>query len=131
MLPLAPARDVPPPLELLCLQALWGLGEGNVADVRQSLAETKSLAYTTVMTILDRLEKKGFVNRHKAGRAYNYVPLVTREAIQQQALSDFVRMHFNGSRSQLMEFLTRPPEAPPVVLVVEEMSGNDLDASLL
>ena len=42
-----PPRDVPPPLEMLCLKALWALGEGNVGDVRKVLAESKPLAYTS------------------------------------------------------------------------------------
>ncbi len=127
----AAARDVPPPLELLCLQALWRLGEGNVADVRQTLAETKSLAYTTVMTILDRLAKKGFVERRKSGRAYVYAPQVTREAIQQQALSDFVRMHFGASRTQLLAFLAGPQELPAAISEVEEAADGNLDPALL
>jgi predicted transcriptional regulator len=47
-------RELPPRLELLCLKALWTLGEGSVNDVRRVVSETKPLAYTTVMTLLDR-----------------------------------------------------------------------------
>jgi predicted transcriptional regulator len=68
------ARDVPPPLELLCLRALWSLGEGNVKDVLQIVMQTRSLAYTTVMTVLDRLVRKGKVSRRKVGRAFVYTP---------------------------------------------------------
>jgi len=62
-------RDVPPPLELLCLNALWTLGEGNVRDVRQIVVRTRPLAYTTIMTVLDRLVRKGMLSRRKIGRA--------------------------------------------------------------
>ena len=61
----APPRDIPPPLELECLKALWALGEGRVRDVRQVMVGNRNLAYTTVMTVLERLEKRGGVSRRK------------------------------------------------------------------
>ena len=70
----APQRDMPPPLELECLKALWGIGEGTVRDVRHVLVGNRNLAYTTVMTVLDRLEKRGGVSRKKQGRSFVYVP---------------------------------------------------------
>ena len=62
-------RDIPPPLEMLCLKALWSLGEGNVKDVQQSVSRSRPLAYTTIMTVLERLVRKGKLTRHKKGRA--------------------------------------------------------------
>jgi len=84
------ARELPPPLELLCLTTLWALGKGNVKDVRQAISGTRPLAYTTVMTVLDRLARKGVVSRVKVGRAHVYVPEVSREAIRRMALREFV-----------------------------------------
>ena len=72
-------RDVPPPLELLCLKALWTLGEGNVKEVQRIVAETRPLAYTTIMTVLDRLTRKGKLKRHKVGRAFVYSPQASRD----------------------------------------------------
>jgi len=57
------ARDVPPPLELACLKALWSLEEGNVRAVQQIVALSRPLAYTTIMTVLDRLVRKGKLTR--------------------------------------------------------------------
>ena len=59
----AAKHDLPPPLELACLRALWQLGEGTVHDVRRVLSKERVLAYTTVMTLLDRLEKRGCATR--------------------------------------------------------------------
>jgi predicted transcriptional regulator len=64
------AREVPPPLELMCLRALWSLQEGNVKAVQQVVAQTRPLAYTTIMTVLDRLVRKGMLARRKVGRAF-------------------------------------------------------------
>ena len=60
------------PLELDCMNVLWPLGEATVRDVQQALRPTRPRAYTTIMTILDRLAQKGVVQRQKAGRAWLY-----------------------------------------------------------
>ena len=105
--------ELPPPLELLCLNAVWTLREGNVRDVQRLIG--RPLAYTTVMTLLDRLARKGVLSRRKVGRAYRYAPLVSREAVQRRALHEFVAGYFGGSQEQLLAFLhgaTAPSAAP-------------------
>ena len=107
------ARDIPPPLELECLKALWTLGEGNVKDVRQALTENRNLAYTTVMTVLDRLARKGGVARRKVGRSFVYAPVLSRGVLRRLAVQDLVDRFFEGSREALLEYLTeeRPAQA--------------------
>jgi predicted transcriptional regulator len=101
----AAAREIPPPLELLCLRALWTLGEANVKDVQQAISGSKPLAYTTVMTLLDRLARKGVLARRKAGRAFLYAPQVSRDSLRRIALREFLETYFDGSEEQLREFL--------------------------
>lgn len=121
-------RDVPPPLEMLCLKALWSLGEGSVSQVREAVADTKPLAYTTVMTILDRLARKSAVSRRKVGRAFVYAPSISRETMRRLALNEFVDRFFDGSEKQLAEFLRTPaPEEPEPRI----NSHAALDAALL
>ncbi len=55
------------PLELDCLNTLWPMGEGTVREIRDRLAERLPRAYTTIMTIMDRLARKGIVERRKTG----------------------------------------------------------------
>ncbi|HWQ56259.1 MAG TPA: BlaI/MecI/CopY family transcriptional regulator [Bryobacteraceae bacterium] len=110
-----PPRDIPPPLELLCLKALWSLQEANVRDVQHTLAESRDLAYTTVMTLLERLVRKGAVARRKAGRAFLYVPQVTREAIRQRALKEFLDTYFDGREDDLLSFLGEHQSAATAV----------------
>ena len=102
--------ELPPPLELLCLNALWNLREGNVRDVQRLLG--RPLAYTTVMTLLDRLARKGVLTRRKVGRAFLYAPQVSRDVVQRPALKEFVEGYFDGSQEQLLAFL-QTPAAPP------------------
>ena len=75
------ARDIPPPLELACLQALWSLREGNVKAVQEVVAKSRRLAYTTIMTVLERLVRKGKLKRRKVGRAFLYAPEASRDAV--------------------------------------------------
>ena len=63
-------------LELTVMEILWTQGESNVRDVAQKL--DRPLAYTTVMTTLDRLFKKGLLTRRKSERAFLYSPLLSR-----------------------------------------------------
>jgi BlaI family transcriptional regulator, penicillinase repressor len=101
----APPRDIPPPLELECLKALWGMGEGTVRDVREILVGNRNLAYTTVMTVLERLEKRGGVSRRKNGRSFIYAPKVSQEAIRRYAVKELVETFFGGSDEALRSYL--------------------------
>src|SRR5207249_11891346 len=97
--------------ELLCLKALWTLGEGNVNDIRNVTNRIKPLAYTTVMTLLDRLARKGVASRRKVGRAFVYTPRISEESIRKLALQQFVTSYFDGSAEQLIDFLRQAPSA--------------------
>jgi len=101
-------RDVPPPLELLCLKALWSLREGSVRDVRGLVTQTRPLAYTTIMTVLERLVRKGKVARRKAGRAFVYAPCESRDAMRKVAIRELLEGFFDGSEEELLRFLRRP-----------------------
>lgn len=100
-----PPRDIPPPLELQCLRALWTLREASVRDVRNAVTQTRNLAYTTVMTVLDRLARKGAVTRRKVGRSFVYVPVLSRDALRRLAVRDLIDSFFDGSQDQLLNYL--------------------------
>ncbi len=110
-----PPRDVPPPLELECLKALWTLREGNVKDVQQIVARTRPLAYTTIMTVLDRLVRKGKLSRRKEGRAFVYLPVASRDSLRRAAIQELLDGFFDGSSDQLLLFL-QPPAAQAAVV---------------
>ena len=123
-----PPREIPPPLEMLCLKALWSRGEGNVNDVREAVAESKALAYTTVMTLLERLAKKNVVSRRKVGRAFVYSPAIPRDAMRRLALKEFLDCYFDGSEQKLADFLLREEPLPPSREIEPE---TGMDAALL
>jgi len=124
----AAPRDMPPPLELECLKALWGMGEGTVRDVRDVMVGNRNLAYTTVMTVLDRLEKRGGVSRRKQGRSFVYVPRLSRDELRRCAVKEIVDRFFEGSDEALARFLERRSQESEVR---SQNEGADMDASLL
>ena len=67
------------PLEAEVMEVTWDLGEVTVRDVHEALNQTRSVAYTTVMTTMGRLADKGLLRRVEDQRAHRFTPLVTRE----------------------------------------------------
>jgi BlaI family penicillinase repressor len=93
------------PLELDCMNALWPLEEATVRQIQESLSARRPRAYTTIMTILDRLAQKGVVSRRKVGKAYVYVANLRTGDAQQHAVQQVVEGFFGGSRAALAEHL--------------------------
>jgi predicted transcriptional regulator len=114
---MAKDRELPPPLEMACLNALWELGEGNVEEVRVCVSHTRPLAYTTVLTLLDRLSRRGAVSRRKEGRGFRYQPSIDRDKLRRLALGQFLEHHFGGSVHSLRVFLEVETVIEPVAVI--------------
>ncbi len=89
--------------ELDVMTVLWDRGSGTVSEVRADLAD--DLAYTTVLTVLQTLQEKGFVRHTGEGKAHRYHPLVKREAAERSAVHKLVTSLFDGSPELLMTHL--------------------------
>lgn len=103
-----PERGRIPPLELEALKVLWDLGEATVREVQLEMSRHRPLAYTTVMTLLDRLTRRGVVERRKQGRAHLFQPLLSRETARELALNRLTHDYFQGSRDNLLDYLSTP-----------------------
>ena len=79
------------------LGVLWAEGNATVHQVAQRLHTT--LAYTTVMTTLDRLFKKGLVSREKQNRAFVYTPALTPDDLERDRASALIHRFFSGSQA--------------------------------
>lgn len=102
------------PLEERLLAALWK--RGNPATVRELVAQDcRDLAYTTVMTTLDRLYKKNVLRREPDGRAFRYSPLYSRDELHQQALSHSLQCALDAT----------PTPVLPLSHLVESLSERD------
>jgi BlaI family transcriptional regulator, penicillinase repressor len=114
------------PLELDCMNILWPVGEGTVREIRDRLADRRPRAYTTIMTIMDRLARKGIVERRKVGRAYLYRPNLSAEDARSQALAQVIENFFGGSREGLLGHLnavTAPSAQPPRAFAAAAAAG--------
>jgi predicted transcriptional regulator len=93
------------PLELKIMQVLWRLGPCQVQAVQQELEG--GLAYTTVQTMLNVLQKKGRVMLRLRGRAYEYRAVVSEEKTLGTAVADLVERMFGGSAEELVMSLVK------------------------
>jgi predicted transcriptional regulator len=131
---------------LECLSVLWPIGEGTVRDIHRALAASRPRAYTTVMTIMDRLEQKGIVTRRKVGKAFHYQARLSAEEARLKAVEKIVEGFFDGSQEALAahlsslasqggaarESLTRAPAAVDAPATpVAESQIQSLDERLL
>ena len=89
--------------ELEVLKTLWDDGPGNVRDVMNKLhASGRNLAYTTVQTLLTRLEQKKFVKSDKTGLAFIYRPAVARDQVTRSRVKRMVEQFFDGAAAPLV-----------------------------
>lgn len=99
------------PLELEIMHVLWETGPANVQTVQQHLV--RELAYTTVQTMLNILQRKGKVKRTLKDRAYFYKPVVSRSQVLGQHLGDIVERLFGGSAENLVMSLVETKHLTP------------------
>jgi BlaI family penicillinase repressor len=92
-------------LELRIMQVIWRLGSGTVSAVQAELEPP--LAYTTVQTMLNILERKGKLRRELQGRAYVYAAKVTEAKALGQSLRDLIDRMFGGSSEELVMSLLK------------------------
>ena len=94
------------PLELHIMKTLWESGPGNVQAVQEKLSGER-LAYTTVQTMLNILQRKGKVKRRLVGKAYEYRAVLSRENAVREALRDLLDRMFGGSVEDLLMTLVK------------------------
>jgi predicted transcriptional regulator len=119
-----------PELELQVMKALWMRGRATVADIQEHLRPRRPLAYTTVMTVMDRLARKGAVSRVKQGRGYLYRPTVSRSDAQEIALERLLNDFFNNSTEELARHLLHG-DSDSRALQYNAPSPAQLDSALL
>jgi predicted transcriptional regulator len=103
-------------VEAKLLEILWQRRAATVAEVHESLPEPRP-AYNSVRTMLNVLEKKGYVRRQDDGRAHVYVAVLERESARRSAVTDIVTRFFGGSPESLVATL----------LESEQLSGAELE----
>ena len=125
-------RKVTPP-EFAIIEVLWAHARDlPVSAVKKDLAPRRNLAYTTVMTLLDKMRRKGSVKRRKRGKAYYYSPTVKRQEVLNFMVQEFANSYCHGSRRVLEPFVQERRGPGARRLRVSSPAGYpDLDVELL
>lgn len=95
------------------MQVVWKRGEATVAEVQEDLGPDRGLAYTTVATMLSKMEKKGVVAHRADGRTYVYRALIERGQVRGSMVGDLVDRLFAGDAAELVCHLLEAGEIEP------------------
>ncbi len=99
--------------ELRLMRLLWIRGESAVADLVQALPDEAPLAYTTVLTTVRILEKKGYVTHRQEGRAFLYSPCVAEHEARRSEVRHVLQRFFGNSRERLLLSLLGDADVTP------------------
>lgn len=103
-------------LQHAIMSVLWSRGEATTADVHEALREDRGLAFTTIATMLRKMEDKGIVAHRSEGRQFVYRPTVTEDQVRRSMVGELVERLFGGD---------------PKALVAHLVSQNEIDAGEL
>ena len=105
-------------LQLQVMEVVWRLGQATVADVHEAIATERKIAYTTVLTTMRALERRGMLTHRAVGKAYRYRPLVSRDEYTSASVDKLVGDLFDGRQEKLLCHL----------LGTERLRSSDLKA---
>ena len=116
-------------LELQIMNVVWDRGKATVHDVKNALSRRKP-AYSTILTMMRKLEAKGYLEHEVDGRTYVYRPSISQQAVRQGVLGDLVERLFEGSTSLLLTSLVEQNrisenELREIRKLIEERGKNE------
>jgi predicted transcriptional regulator len=94
-------------LQRAVIEVVWELGEASVHQVRKRLSSKKKLAYTTILTAMQKLEKAGWLRHRTKGKSYIYLPTRTREEAGASSVHKFMERMFDGDALLMFQHLMR------------------------
>lgn len=100
-------------LQLAIMKVLWAQGESTVGEVRDALHPERKLAYTTIGTMLAKMEDKGYVRHRSQGRQNVYLASIKEEKVSQTMVNDLVRRLFNGDITEMVSQLLGSSDVTP------------------
>lgn len=101
------------PQELEIMKVVWERRRTTVRDVYEALLEDRKIAYTTVMTMMNVLERKGHLRKKSEGRSFVYQPTRSRKQVMRTMVRDFVDRVFGGSAEPLLVHLVEDRRLTP------------------
>ncbi len=94
-------------LQRAVMEVIWERGEASVHDVRDHLGRKKALAYTTILTTLQKLEKASWLGHRATGKSYVYYPLRSRDEAGAGSVRRFLKQVFEGDAVAMFQHLIR------------------------
>ena len=91
--------------QLAIMRVLWDRGEATVAEVQQAVDVERTLAYSTVATVMSRLEEKGVLTHRAEGRVFHYRAVLSEDNLGSSVLGELVNQIFGGSPAELVSQL--------------------------
>ena len=92
-------------LELQIMHVVWDKQKATVHDVKDAISRSRKPAYTTILTMMRKLEAKGYLKHEVDDRTYVYQAMISRRAVRQSVLGDLLDRLFEGSPSLLLSSL--------------------------
>ena len=102
-----PRSDTLTAQELEIMKIVWPLGRATVRDIYERLRDRRSIAYTTVQTMMNILEAKGHLRKEPGDKAQFYVPVRPQQAVVKSMVREFVDRVFDGSARPLLMHLVK------------------------
>ncbi len=102
-----PKSDTLTAQELEIMKVIWPLGQATVRDVYDALRARRTVAYTTVQTMMNILETKGHLKKEPGEKAQTYVPVRPQRLVVQSMVREFVNRVFDGSARPLLVHLLK------------------------
>ena len=106
------------PQELEIMKVVWERKRATVRDVYEALLQDRKIAYTTVLTMMNVLERKGHLRKKAEGRSFVYQPTRSQKQVMRKMVRDFVERVFGGSAEPLLVHLIED----------QHLSTKELDA---
>ena len=113
--------------ELMIMNIIWDRSEASVRDVFKEILQNEEVAYTTILSMMQKLEKKGFLSHREEGRTYIYAPVIQRNEIETNMLQELVESLFRGSYLNLVNTVIKNKKLSPAK-VEELMQKIDREA---
>ena len=108
-------------LEADIMEIIWEKGKISVREVFEIIKNKRDIAYTTVMTTMDRLYKKGILSRKKIVKGYTYWPEVTEKTLKNHIIRETLKGLFSDMKEPLMSYFANPEE-PEDLEVIKNFS---------
>ena len=117
-------------LEMQIMNVVWEKGTATVHDVKEALGSGRKPAYSTILTMMRKIEAKGYLEHEVDNRTYVYRPAISQTVARKSILGDILDRLFEGSPTLLLNSLVEQnkvgrDELNELKKLIEEVTGNE------